>query len=49
MMQLGELPTLELFQSNYTIVQSAGVTVNLGLKVRGPPPPPLRDAHGSTR
>ncbi|KAG3049691.1 hypothetical protein PI125_g26543 [Phytophthora idaei] len=33
--QLGELPTLELFQSGYTIVQSAGVTVNLGLTVRG--------------
>ncbi|KAG3196009.1 hypothetical protein PC128_g8028 [Phytophthora cactorum] len=35
LMQLGELPTLELFQSGYTIVQSAGVTVNLGLTVRG--------------
>ncbi|KAG2878785.1 hypothetical protein PC117_g26882 [Phytophthora cactorum] len=32
--QLGELPTLELFQSGYTIVQSAGVTVNLGLTAR---------------
>ncbi|KAG3129588.1 hypothetical protein PI126_g20893 [Phytophthora idaei] len=54
LLQLGELPTLELFQSGYTIVQSAGVTVNLGLTVRGvsfrpPPPPPLRDARGSTR
>ncbi|KAG3055283.1 hypothetical protein PI124_g20245 [Phytophthora idaei] len=35
MLHLGELPTLELFQSGYTIVQSAGVTVNLGLTVRG--------------
>ncbi|KAG3151962.1 hypothetical protein C6341_g16371 [Phytophthora cactorum] len=35
LLQLGELPTLELFQSGYTIVQSAGVTVNLGLTVRG--------------
>ncbi|KAG3023445.1 hypothetical protein PC128_g10526 [Phytophthora cactorum] len=35
MLQLSELPTLELFQSGYTIIQSAGVTVNLGLTVRG--------------
>ncbi|KAG3179880.1 hypothetical protein C6341_g7219 [Phytophthora cactorum] len=35
LLQLGELPTLELFQSGYTIVQSAGVTVKLGLTVRG--------------
>ncbi|KAG3008084.1 hypothetical protein PC121_g17022 [Phytophthora cactorum] len=35
MLQLSELPALELFQSGYTIVQSAGVTVNLGLTVRG--------------
>ncbi|KAG3108193.1 hypothetical protein C6341_g28011 [Phytophthora cactorum] len=35
LLQLGELPTLELFQSGYTIVQSVGVTVNLGLTVRG--------------
>ncbi|KAG3122821.1 hypothetical protein PI126_g23981 [Phytophthora idaei] len=34
-LQLGELPTLELFQSGYTIVQSAGVTVNPRLTVRG--------------
>ncbi|KAG2870978.1 hypothetical protein PC114_g27134 [Phytophthora cactorum] len=34
LLQLGELPTLELFQSGYTIVQSAGVTVNLGLTAR---------------
>ncbi|KAG3123750.1 hypothetical protein PI124_g2402 [Phytophthora idaei] len=34
LLQLGGLPTLELFQSGYTIVQSAGVTVNLGLTVR---------------
>ncbi|KAG3123401.1 hypothetical protein PI124_g19445 [Phytophthora idaei] len=34
LLQLGELPALELFQSGYTIVQSAGVTVNLGLTVR---------------
>ncbi|KAG2779400.1 hypothetical protein PC129_g23717 [Phytophthora cactorum] len=33
--QLGELPSLELFQSGYTIVQNAGVTANLGLTVRG--------------
>ncbi|KAG3230540.1 hypothetical protein PI124_g24362 [Phytophthora idaei] len=33
--QLSELPALELFQSGYAIVQSAGVTVNLGLTVRG--------------
>ncbi|KAG3042840.1 hypothetical protein PC122_g25263 [Phytophthora cactorum] len=35
LLQLGEFPTLELFQSGYTIVQSAGVTVNMGLTVRG--------------
>ncbi|KAG4040185.1 hypothetical protein PC123_g24270 [Phytophthora cactorum] len=35
LLQLGELPTLELFQSGYTIVQSAGVTVNMRLTVRG--------------
>ncbi|KAG2766805.1 hypothetical protein PC129_g2 [Phytophthora cactorum] len=35
LLQLGELPTLELFQSGYTIVQSAGITVNLGLTVQG--------------
>ncbi|KAG2796953.1 hypothetical protein PC112_g21994 [Phytophthora cactorum] len=35
LLQLGELPALELFQSGYTIVQSAGVTVKLGLTVRG--------------
>ncbi|KAG3073908.1 hypothetical protein PI124_g19921 [Phytophthora idaei] len=35
LLQLGELPALELFQSGYTIVQSAGVTVNLVLTVRG--------------
>ncbi|KAG3230396.1 hypothetical protein PI124_g24506 [Phytophthora idaei] len=34
LLQLGELPTLELFQSGYTIIQSAGVTANLGLTVR---------------
>ncbi|KAG3110405.1 hypothetical protein PI126_g24856 [Phytophthora idaei] len=34
LLKLGELPTLELFQSGYTIVQSAGVTINLGLTVR---------------
>ncbi|KAG3122019.1 hypothetical protein PI124_g24211 [Phytophthora idaei] len=34
LLQLGEIPTLGLFQSSYTIVQSAGVTVNLGLTVR---------------
>ncbi|KAG2883851.1 hypothetical protein PC119_g26962 [Phytophthora cactorum] len=32
---LGEIPTLELFQSGYTIVQSAGVTVKPRLTVRG--------------
>ncbi|KAG3231268.1 hypothetical protein PI124_g23637 [Phytophthora idaei] len=35
LLQLSELPTLELFQSGYTVIQSAGVTVNLGLTVRG--------------
>ncbi|KAG2769890.1 hypothetical protein PC116_g21062 [Phytophthora cactorum] len=40
LLQLGELPTLELFQSGYTIIQSAGVTVNLGLTVRGVSPAP---------
>ncbi|KAG3158873.1 hypothetical protein PC128_g21416 [Phytophthora cactorum] len=35
LLQLGELLTLELFQSGYRIVQRAGVTVNLGLTVRG--------------
>ncbi|KAG3100379.1 hypothetical protein PI124_g14992 [Phytophthora idaei] len=35
LLKLGELPTLELFQSGYTIVQSAGVTVNPRLTVRG--------------
>ncbi|KAG3045897.1 hypothetical protein PI125_g27041 [Phytophthora idaei] len=30
----GRTPTLELFQSGYTIVQNAGVTANLGLTVR---------------
>ncbi|KAG3049438.1 hypothetical protein PI125_g26582 [Phytophthora idaei] len=34
LLQLGELPTLELFQSGYTIIQSAGVTVNPRLTVR---------------
>ncbi|KAG3052837.1 hypothetical protein PC121_g17123 [Phytophthora cactorum] len=65
LLQLGELSTLELIQSGYTIIQSAGVTVNPRLaegyrsygqpqvdRTRGifpPPPPPLRDARGSTR
>ncbi|KAG3079355.1 hypothetical protein PI124_g23111 [Phytophthora idaei] len=31
----GELPALELFQSGYTIVYRAGVTVNPRLTVRG--------------
>ncbi|KAG3021894.1 hypothetical protein PC121_g24875 [Phytophthora cactorum] len=35
LLQLGELLTLELFQSGYTIVQSAGVTVNPRLTERG--------------
>ncbi|KAG3061025.1 hypothetical protein PI124_g22383 [Phytophthora idaei] len=35
LLQLGELPALELFQSGYTIVYSAGVTVNLGLTIHG--------------
>ncbi|KAG4045263.1 hypothetical protein PC123_g19329 [Phytophthora cactorum] len=35
MLQLSELHALELFQSGYTVVQSTGVTVNLGLTVRG--------------
>ncbi|KAG2775847.1 hypothetical protein PC116_g3605 [Phytophthora cactorum] len=35
MLQLSELHALELFQGGYTIVQSTGVTVNLGLTVRG--------------
>ncbi|KAG2922650.1 hypothetical protein PC119_g16056 [Phytophthora cactorum] len=34
LLQLSELPALELFQSGYTIVQSAGVTVNPRLTVR---------------
>ncbi|KAG3230966.1 hypothetical protein PI124_g23937 [Phytophthora idaei] len=49
LLQLGELPTLELFQSGYTIVQSAGVTVDRTRGIFPPPPPPLRDARGSTR
>ncbi|KAG2764535.1 hypothetical protein PC111_g25199 [Phytophthora cactorum] len=35
LLQLSELLTLELIQSGYTIVQSAGVTVNPRLTVRG--------------
>ncbi|KAG3049750.1 hypothetical protein PC121_g18758 [Phytophthora cactorum] len=35
LLQLGELRALEKLQSGYTVVQSAGVMVNLGLTVRG--------------
>ncbi|KAG3122238.1 hypothetical protein PC128_g27806 [Phytophthora cactorum] len=48
MLQLSELPALELFQSGYTIVQSTGVTVNLGLTVRGVSFRP-RNHHGAMR
>ncbi|KAG3133842.1 hypothetical protein PC128_g26284 [Phytophthora cactorum] len=34
LLQLGERHALELFQSGYTVVQSARVTANLGLTVR---------------
>ncbi|KAG3064025.1 hypothetical protein PI124_g22160 [Phytophthora idaei] len=53
LLQLGDVRALDLFQGDYTIIQSVGVTVNLGLTVpRGifpPPPSPRRDARGSTR
>ncbi|KAG2871709.1 hypothetical protein PC119_g12752 [Phytophthora cactorum] len=48
LLQLGELLTLELFQSGYRIVQRAGVTVNLGLTVRGLSFRPRRH-HGAMR
>ncbi|KAG2784513.1 hypothetical protein Pcac1_g6147 [Phytophthora cactorum] len=35
LLRLGELPAQEQFQSGYTVIQSAGVTVNLGLTVQG--------------
>ncbi|KAG3054360.1 hypothetical protein PI124_g22619 [Phytophthora idaei] len=35
LLQLSELRALEVFQGGYAIVQSARVTVNLGLTVRG--------------
>ncbi|KAG2798988.1 hypothetical protein PC111_g20613 [Phytophthora cactorum] len=48
LLQLGELLTLELFQSGYRIVQRSGVTVNLGLTVRGLSFRPRRH-HGAMR